>query len=529
MKKRVRFLKAWQQPGDPPIDWRVGQVTELDVEVAQRLCEGDAPVAEVVADAPPAPPPQRAEPPADADTQIRAALKRERERVSQSLALGRRFHVDVQARIDAGDSVEQVRQHILDQMEREQRNRPTGSVQVTQDGRESFARTAVVGVCTRTGRVDTLTDEERKMTLEIGNYSLLRLAEECLRRAGLAVPSQPDEIVRMALRGPAITSFSLARHSDAITVGTSDFPLILANVANKEMLAGARGARVTYPLWCKIGSGADFKAMSRLKLSEAGELQQVPEFGAYQTTKFSEQRETITIVTWGRAFNLSRQAIINDDLAAFTDVPRAFGRAAAYKPNIEAVKQLAGNGNMSDGVALFATARGNYSASSSYDLGTVDEARAGIANMWKLLGLIAAMKHGELGTEVGIYNGAILKTLLTPVTGHLNALTVLEASGYLGTNTIDGNPLRGLNLACVAEPLLENTNITGYSTTAYYGFADPAEAPVIEVAFLNGNQSPYLEEVENVGTAADGRVFKVRLDCAAGKVDWRGAVMENGA
>ena len=63
--------------------------------------------------------------------------------------------------------------------------------------------------------------------------------------------------------------------------------------------------------------------------------------------------------------------------------------------------------------------------------------------------------------------------------------------------------------------------------TRRYLFADPSEAPVLEVAFLDGNQNPYLE-LQN-GFDVDGARYKVRLDYGVAAVDYRGAVTNAGA
>ena len=65
------------------------------------------------------------------------------------------------------------------------------------------------------------------------------------------------------------------------------------------------------------------------------------------------------------------------------------------------------------------------------------------------------------------------------------------------------------------------------SGTRRYLFADPAIAPVIEVAFLDGVQDPYLEVQD--GFDVDGARYKVRLDYGVGAIDYRGAVTNAGA
>lgn len=79
------------------------------------------------------------------------------------------------------------------------------------------------------------------------------------------------------------------------------------------------------------------------------------------------------------------------------------------------------------------------------------------------------------------------------------------------------NMVRGLFREVVDTPRI---------STAWYMFADPNEAPVIEVAFLNGNQAPYLEQQQ--GFAVDGSQWKVRIDYGVGVIDYRGAFMNDG-
>ena len=48
----------------------------------------------------------------------------------------------------------------------------------------------------------------------------------------------------------------------------------------------------------------------------------------------------------------------------------------------------------------------------------------------------------------------------------------------------------------VMSRYLSNTNITGNSTTAWWLIADPADLPLIQVAFLNGRQEPVVESAD---------------------------------
>ncbi|OHB82969.1 MAG: hypothetical protein A2V98_07455 [Planctomycetes bacterium RBG_16_64_12] len=53
---------------------------------------------------------------------------------------------------------------------------------------------------------------------------------------------------------------------------------------------------------------------------------------------------------------------------------------------------------------------------------------------------------------------------------------------------------------------LSNSQYTGYSSKAWYLLSDPNDLPVIEVAFLNGQESPTIETAD-----ADFNVLGIKL------------------
>lgn len=446
----------------------------------------------------------------------------ERARVNEINALGRKFALDasaVDAMVAEGVTAADAGRRVLEILA--ERNKPVVTVKV--DGRESFVRAAINGLAMRAGQKR----DEQAGGDDLAGLRMIELARECLRRAGLSDKGRPVDVAGRALRGPRIDAMDFRAAGETITAGVSDFAYILASTARKAMLEGFRTAPQTWREWCKRGSLADFKATARIKLSESGDLESVPENANYPTGKFSDKQETITLGTYGKKFGISRQAIVNDDLDAFSALPMKFGRAAARLPNKLAVAKLLQNPAMTDGVALFAAGHNNYSASSAYAFDTAAHGEAGLANAIKTLRKQKAMMQTDEGNEANVYLGLEPRTLLVGPTAEFYAkLVVGSASVPSVANGGIINPLRGV-ANVVVEPSLEDTLLTGYSTTAWYLFADPVDAPVIEVAFLDGVEEPYMEELDQ--TDSDGRIWKVRLDCAAAAIDYAGAVKENGA
>ena len=88
------------------------------------------------------------------------------------------------------------------------------------------------------------------------------------------------------------------------------------------------------------------------------------------------------------------------------------------------------------------------------------------------------------------------------------------------------NPHQGKFRAEVSR-YLGNSRYTGNSTKAWYLLADPSDLPVIEVAFLNGQESPTIETAE-----ADFNVLGIQMrgyhDFGVALQDPRGGVKSQG-
>ena len=77
-------------------------------------------------------------------------------------------------------------------------------------------------------------------------------------------------------------------------------------------------------------TAADFRAKTRLMLDSAGiGLERVNEHGEFKSGTMAEAAESYRLETFGRIFGITRQALVNDDVGAFTDLPRRLGQAAA--------------------------------------------------------------------------------------------------------------------------------------------------------------------------------------------------------
>ena len=194
-------------------------------------------------------------------------------------------------------------------------------------------------------------------------YSLTELARASLEKAG----TKTGHMDKMSLVAAAFT------HS------TSDFTNLLANVANKSMLKGYEEAEETFKLWTAKGTLTDFKPAKRVDIGAFPALAQVAEGAEYTYGTVGDRGETIQLATYGKMFSITRQAIINDDLDAFTKIPMRMGRAAIRTVGNLVYAVLTGNPTMSDGAALFHASHNNLLTGAAISTTSVDAMRVAMA------------------------------------------------------------------------------------------------------------------------------------------------------
>lgn len=323
-------------------------------------------------------------------------------------------------------------------------------------------------------------------------FSLMDLARECLAHAGVNARGMGKMDVVAA----------------AFTHTSSDFPLLLANVANKAMLKGYEEADETFQLWTSTGTLGDFKPGKRLDLNTFPALDKVSDGGEYKYATVGERGETVQLATYGKMFALTRQTIINDDLDAFTKIPRRMGRAAIRTIGDLVYAILTGNPLMADGVALFDNGHKNLLAGGGINTAGIDAMRVAMAKQ----------------TDGNAVLNIRMAKLLVPVALEGTAKVTMESEYEVGAgaknNTVP-NSVRGL-----AE-VISDARLDVASATTWYGAADQNVHDTVEVQYLDGNQTPTLEQQD--GWTKDGIEFKVRMDAGVKALDFRTLAKNPGA
>jgi hypothetical protein len=331
---------------------------------------------------------------------------------------------------------------------------------------------------------------------EYMGLSLVELARVCLNAKGNSMVGRTRDEVALA----------------ALT--TSDFPNILANVANKTLRQGYQAAPRTFAQFCRQVSAKDFKPINRVQLSDLPALQPLNEQGEYHRSAPTDSKQSYSLATFGEVVAITRKTIINDDTDAFSRIPFMLGVAAATLESNTVWNVILNNQVMGeDSAALFVAGHKNLNTGAGSAL-----AIAGLA------AARAAMRKqtGPKGTVLNL----TATYLLLPTALEMAALQLIAPINLVGTTTPTAViPEWVRSLTPIVEPRLDA--LTTYGATAWYLAATPGLVDTIEFCYLEGQDGVYIETRQ--GFDVDGFEIKARLDFAAAAIDYRGLQRNNGA
>lgn len=332
---------------------------------------------------------------------------------------------------------------------------------------------------------------------EFRGLSLMEMARHSLERSGV----RTGGMSKMELAGAAIGQRAgVGYHT------TSDFPAILANVANKTLRDAYASTPRTFAAWARRATITDFKPVQRTQLGGAPDLQKVLESGEFQYGTIGEGKEVYALATYGRIIAITRQTLINDDLDAFTRIPAAFGASAADLESDIVYSILMQNPDMGDGTALFHADHGNLG-----DASVVSEAALAAA-------------YRAFGQQKGIEDRliSILPRFILVPPGSRSVEARKQITSTTPSSTADVNTFSG-RLEVVEEPRL----IPSAGQDPWFLAADPARIDTVEYAYLDGQEGVFTET--RMGFEVDGIEIKARHDFAAKAIDHRGLYRNPGA
>jgi len=395
-----------------------------------------------------------------------------------------------------------------------------GDIAMGETDNEKFGAAMVAAIFHRTGRHDIIKKAVdggvagfSKSDLDGGHFramSLPDMARICLERRGVRSDGwSRSKIVGTAFAREVGAGFRGGSHT------TSDFPVLLENALGKLLMAGYATAPDTWSLVCRRDEVPDFRDAPRYRQGFLGTLNRVNEGGEFLNIPVPDgAKTTIRTATKGGIISISRQAIVNDDMSALSDLPVRLGRAAKLSIESDFYALLAANSGLGpmlgDSNPFFHSSRANVNGTGSVlTAAGIDADRS----------VMAAQKDINNSEFLDVRPRVLLVPTALGAAARILNTSAVNPDGGAGKSQIP-NPVQGIFDTVADTPRL--------SGTRRYLFADPLIVPAFIVAFLEGqNQAPIIESED--GWRIDGTELRVKFDYFVQPFDPKGALTNAGA
>jgi hypothetical protein len=257
-------------------------------------------------------------------------------------------------------------------------------------------------------------------------------------------------------------------------------PGILSDVANKVLVDSFTSVEQTWRAVAKRSSVKDFKSSPRYRLTADLKYLQVGPGGELKHGTLGEETWAMKADTFGRILGIPRQMIIDDDLGAFGELPAGLGRGAGLGLNEVFWTIFLANG------AFFTAGNKNYltGADTALSIDGLTKAEQTVLDQVDDKGHPLGVQPKVLlvPTDLSAYAAQLMKSLELREPAAEQSYPV-------------ANPHAGKFEAAVST-YLKNAKFAGASAKAWYLLADPNVLPVIEVAFLDGRETPVIETAQ---------------------------------
>lgn len=286
---------------------------------------------------------------------------------------------------------------------------------------------------------------------------------------------------------------------------------ILSNLANKFLEQGFLFCEQAWRQIAKIRPANDYKLMSIYRLTGSNTFELVGPGGEIKHGSLSDLTYTNQVDAYGKMLGISEKDIRNDDLGAFAQAGDELGRGGG-----DSLNNIFWTNNWLNDSTFFNTDK----SKNNYDDGATD-------SVLSLAGLNNAETIFRLQTKPdGTPLGVLPMIILTPAALYNTALQLMGSQGLVVGTTPASGPIQNVffgRYKCVSSVYLDGT-----SSTAWWLLADPNNVAAINVAFLDGVETPVVEtgmfDFDRLGMAMRG-VMRFGVN----KAEYRAGVKLKGA
>ena len=270
-------------------------------------------------------------------------------------------------------------------------------------------------------------------------------------------------------------------------------PNVLSNVAHKFVMAGFGAVGDDWRKVSRPVSVVDFKEIKGVRLVMGGVLKPLAKGGELQHVDLSDDTRALKAATKGSIVGITREDLVNDDLSVLSLVPERFG-------------QMAGRTINKDVFGKISTTASDYGANTTGAL-ALDTLAAAYA-------LAMTTKDGQ-GDPLGTLPDKILcsPSSFLLAKGIYQSEHIVNGAGKSARDNVMRNMLEP-----VTSPYLSGTTYWLFNSTF----------PLVDVAFLNGRQTPVIETAD-VDFTQLGIQMRCYFDYGPSKGETKAALISTGA
>lgn len=313
---------------------------------------------------------------------------------------------------------------------------------------------------------------------------------------------------------------------------TSDFPVLFGTVLERQLREKYKLQNPDWKKYIKTKTVNDFRTAWDMALyGNRATLPVVKERGEYKDRALNDGKFTLNLQKYGAGFSLSWEALINDDLGAFSDVADDLVLSARNTEAFVATSTFAGSTGPNS--TLYSTA-GTHPIDGKAFVNKVNAGASGTFNATNLATAITAMKSQK------DYDGNPILferfILVVPVALEFAAMQVLSqnlliatalttSSASAGGNNVIGstseNILAKYPITPVTNPWLDIIDTTA-GTKTWYLFGEPASGDAVVLAYLRGHETPEIcQKMSDKITLSGGPISPLEGDFDSDSSRWR--------
>ncbi len=318
---------------------------------------------------------------------------------------------------------------------------------------------------------------------------------------------------------------------------TSDFPLLFGDVLDRQVLASYKAVDPVWKQFVKMGTVPRiFPQVGGYRFGITGgdqTLALVAEKGEYLASDRDETRYPVYVKKYGRQFDISFEALINDDMGALKDTPARFAQAAVRTEHRAVtgtyVADAVTNSTHALGFLYDATIPAEFNRGAlPLTIGNLENTVEAMAAFTDVNGEPIMNRAKYIVVGPGLEFTA--RQILTSAVKQWVATTIVPATAVPFPTT---NVISQYGLQLIIDPYLPI--FAPAALLSWFLFADPADIAAMECDYLTGHERPEIcmkdSDKVNIGGGAispmegdfatDNVFYRVRDIFGCNKLEWR--------